>query len=139
MAGTDEITLDQVKARLKKIKAKYPTQPPRDPIYEYLEPLYRLHRKFGQPEKGHPIRDYLDSEYERLGHGRIQYSYFRVMVDLTVPPGTRNQKKTRIANALEYVFKRKKLSQHAVQFMIDEGGYKKCDELYRQQNKKKKL
>ncbi len=138
MATGDEITLDTVKTRLEKAKAKYPKRPPIDPIYEYLEALYRLHRRFGEPGKGHPIFEFFNSKYKRLGHRGILYSYFRVMVDMTVPEGTRDQYKSLYANALQYAFHRGIQSKKVVKFMLDKGGYKACDRLYRKAHPKRK-
>jgi hypothetical protein len=133
--ATNPITLDSVKARLEKIKDKYPKST-EDPIYAYLESLYRLHRRFGEPKEGE-ILEFFKAEYARLRHRRVLYSYFRVMVNMTVPDGTRDQYKSRYANALQYVFDRKIKSDKAVDFMRKNGGYKGCDELYRKQNGKK--
>lgn len=134
--ATNPITLDSVKARLEKIRDKYP-KPGRDPIYDYLEGLYRLHRRFGEPDEDDEIFEFFDAEYKRLRHRGVLYSYFRVMVDMTVPNGIHTQYKSVYTNALQYVFDRKIKGDKAVDFMIENGGYKGCDKLYRKQKGKK--
>jgi hypothetical protein len=131
------ITIESIKLKLEKIKEKYP-KPIEDPIFAYLESLYRLHRRFGEPEEGDEIFKFFNAEYERFHHRGVLYSYFRVMVGMTVPDDTPDQYKSRYANALQYAFDRKIKSDEVVAFMHKNGGYKGCDELHRKQKKKAK-
>jgi hypothetical protein len=104
MAKSSEITLAFVQTRLDKIRTAA-AKPPEDPIYQYLHSLYRLHRQFGEPKEGE-IRKFFDREYEKLNHKKIQHTFFRVMVHLTMPPGTAPQYRSRYANALQYAFRK---------------------------------
>ena len=102
MAINPEITLDRVQARLKTIKAKYAV-PPEEVTYEYLKSLYLLHRRFGEPEKGNPIRDHFEAEYRKL-HSNTTKSFFSVMVTGTIRANDPDQYKSVYSNALQYAF-----------------------------------
>ena len=133
--ANEKATLDSIKASLHKIGDDF-SEGPDEFIYKYLKTLYRLRESLGRsPPKN--IFEYFDGEWKKM-HGNVQHSYFRVMIQHNKPEWVKPQYTSRYANALEFAFEKEISSKRIIKFLKSQGGYKKCDALYRKKYVKRK-
>jgi hypothetical protein len=115
---------------LEKVRKAAPPPPPKDePIYKFLEEVYRLRCRL---ETSPGLKKAIIKEHAAL-HARTIKNYARVIMELTAPGHTTVKMKHKYVTALEYAFKEGVEPKDLVEFIKEQGGLNKCGELWKNQ------
>lgn len=112
-----------LEAELADVRAAVPPPASDDPIYKYLEEIYRVRCK---AERSTKLQDAIKSAHRAKFPGRLR-NYTGVIIGLTAPdvPAKRRHK---YIFAIEYAFRKAVKPDDFVAFVKDQGGINKCCE-----------
>ena len=108
-------------------KAAPPPPPKEEPIYIYLQRVYRLRRIV---EKSPDLQEAIKAKHA-AHHPRTSTNYIGAIIHLTRPDHINSKKKHKYVNALGYAFRERIKAKDVIEFIHKHGGLAKCAELWK--------
>jgi hypothetical protein len=115
----------KIEAELAEVRAAAPAPRIEDPIYRYLQSIYRLRCKV---ETSPELQAAIKSEHEGRFPKTKRY-YAGVIIELTAPHVT-SKMKHKYVSTIEYAFRQGVETENFVDFVKEQGGINKCCELW---------
>jgi hypothetical protein len=115
-----------LEAALAKVRKAAPPPPSDDPIYKYLERVYRLRQKV---EKSPELQEAIKAE-RAAHHPKLSTKYIRLIIELTAGDHVTNKMKHKYTVTLQYAFTKGVKAEDLIEFIKKQGGLNKCVELW---------